>query len=189
LNRNPAIESKAFGFLFISIAIAVLIGTIFNEFLSIHHVPIYYQLISWVMIFALILGITFTKMKNLFQSIRNRMKNSIKWPLQAKIINGLSWAGPFLAIPVFHSLTQYLILLGIGAGNISTYLLIRKYSKYDNKEQFVVGIIALSMISVLFFVDVILESIVVQHHVLALSRIFVAISYGVGGVYALIEKS
>ena len=117
------------------------------------------------------------------------MKNSIKWPLQAKIINGLSWAGPFLMIPIFHSLTQYLILLGIGAGNISTYLLIRKYSKYDNKEQFVVGIIALSMISVLFFVDVILESIVVQHHVLALSRIFVAISYGVGGVYALIEKS
>lgn len=188
MHRNPRIESRAFGFFFISIAIAVLIGTIINEFLSIHHIPIYYQLISWVMIFALILGITFTKMKNLFHSIRSRMKNSIKWPLHAKIVNGLSWAGPFLAIPVFHSFSQYLILLGIGTGNISTYLLIRSYSKYDNKEQFVVGIIALSMIAVLFFVDVILNSIVVQQHVLVLSRLFVALSYGVGGIYALIER-
>ena len=188
MHRNPRIESRAFGFFFISIAIAVLIGTILNEFLSIHHIPIYYQLISWVMIFALILGITFTKMKNLFHSIRSRMKSSIKWPLQAKIVNGLSWAGPFLAIPVFHSFSQYLILLGIGTGNISTYLLIRSYSKYDNKEQFVVGMIALCMIAVLFFIDVILNSILVQQHVLALSRIFVALSYGVGGIYALIER-
>ena len=116
------------------------------------------------------------------------MKNSIKWPLHAKIVNGLSWAGPFLAIPVFHSFSQYLILLGIGSGNISTYLLIKSYSGYDNKEQFVVGIIALSMIAVLFFVDVTLNSIVVQQHVLTLSRLFVAISYGVGGIYALIER-
>jgi hypothetical protein len=106
LHRNPRIESRAFGFFFISIAIAVLIGTIINEFLTIHHIPIYYQLISWVMIFALILGITFTKMKNLFHSIRSRMKNSIKWPLHAKIVNGLSWAGPFwpyLYFIHFHS--------------------------------------------------------------------------------------
>ena len=188
MHRNPGIESRAFGFFFISIAIAVLIGTIVNEFLSIHHIPIYYQLISWVLIFSLILGITFTKMRSLFPSIRNRMKKSLKWPLQAKIINGLSWAGPFLAIPVFHSLTQYLILLGIGAGNISTYLLIKSYSGYNNKEQLVVGIISISMIAVLFFVDVIMNSIIVQHHVLTLSRLFVAISYGVGGIYALIEK-
>jgi hypothetical protein len=44
------------------------------------------------------------------------------------------------------------------------------------------------MIAVLFFVDVILNSILVQQHVLALSRIFVALSYGVGGIYALIER-
>ncbi|MDW0152213.1 MAG: hypothetical protein QOK85_05835, partial [Nitrososphaeraceae archaeon] len=85
---NLGIESRAFGFLFISIAIAVLTGTIINEFLSTHGVPIYYQLLSWILVFALILGITFTKMNNLFQSIRNRMKNSLKWPLHAKIING-----------------------------------------------------------------------------------------------------
>jgi hypothetical protein len=188
LHPNPRIESRAFGFLFISIAIAVLTGTIINEFLLKYHIPIYYQLLSWAMIFTLILGITFTKMKNLFHSIRNRMKNSIKWPLHAKIINGLSWAGPFVAIPVFHSFSQYLILLGIGTGNISTYLLIKSYSNYDNKEQFVVGIIALFMIPVLFLFDVSLNSILVHQHVLVISRLFVAISYGVGGIYALIER-
>ena len=185
---NLGIESRAFGFLFISIAIAVLTGTIINEFLSTHGVPIYYQLLSWILVFALILGITFTKMNNLFQSIRNRMKNSIKWPLHAKMINGLSWAGPFLAIPIFHPFSQYLILLGIGTGNISTFLLIKYYSNYKNKEQFIVGIIAIIMIPVLFLVDVLLTSVLVHQHILALSRIFVAISYGVGGIYALNER-
>ena len=188
MHKNVGIESRVSGFLFLAIAIAVLTGTVISEILSTYKIPIYYQLLSWLLIFALILGITFMKMKNMFHTIRNRMKNSIKWPLWAKTINGLSWAGPFLMIPAFHTFSQYLILLGIGFGNISTYLLIRSYSKYDNKEQFVVGIIAVLMIPVLFSVDMFTHSNLVHHHILALSRIFVAISYGVGGIYALIER-
>jgi len=188
LPGNVGIESRAFGFLFISIAIAVLSGTIINEFLASHNIPIYYQLLSWILVFIIVLGIAFTKMKNLFRSIRNRMKNSIRWPLHVKIINGLSWAGPFLAIPIFHPIAHYLILLGIGAGNISTYFLIKRYSKYDNKEQFIVGILAIIMIPVLFLIEVLLVPVIVHQHVLTLSRIFVAISYGIGGIYALNEK-
>jgi formate-dependent nitrite reductase membrane component NrfD len=188
LPGNVGIESRAFGFLFISIAIAVLSGTIINEFLASHHIPLYYQLLSWILVFIFVLGIAFTKMKNLFRSIRNRMKNSTRWPLHIKIINGLSWAGPFLAIPIFHPIAHYLILLGIGAGNISTYFLIKRYSKYDNKEQFIVGILAIIMIPVLFLIDVLLAPVIVHQHVLTLSRIFVAISYGIGGIYALNEK-
>lgn len=185
---NVGIESRAFGFLFISIATAVLSGTIINEFLAAHSIPIYYQLLSWIFVFVFVLGITFTKMKNLFRSIRNRMKNSIRWPFHVKIINGLSWAGPFLAIPIFHPIAHYLILLGIGAGNISTYLLIKRYSNYNNREQFIVGILALIMIPVLFLIDVLLAPLIVHQHVLMLSRIFVAFSYGIGGIYALNEK-
>ena len=185
---SVGIESRAFGFLFISIAIAVLSGTVINEFLIAHHIPIYYQLLSWILVFVFVLGITFTKMKNLFRSIRNRMKNSIGWPLHVKIINGLSWAGPFLFIPIFHPITHYLILLGIGAGNISTYFLTEHYSNYNNKEQFIVGILAIIMIPVLFLVDALLAPVIVHQHVLTLSRIFVAISYGIGGIYALNGK-
>jgi len=188
LHKNVGIESRVSGFLFLAIAIAVLTGTVISEILSTYKIPIYYQLLSWLLVFALILGITFMKMKNVFHTMRNRMKNSIKWPLWAKTINGLSWAGPFLMIPAFHTFSQYLILLGIGLGNISTYLLIKSYSKYDNKEQFVVGIIAVLMIPVLFLVDMFTHTNLVHHHILALSRILVAISYGVGGIYALIER-
>jgi hypothetical protein len=116
------------------------------------------------------------------------MKNSIKWPLHAKIVNGLSWAGPFLAIPIFYPFSQYLILLGIGTGNISTYLFIKYYSNYKNKAQFIVGIIAIIMIPVLYLIDVLFSSVLIHQHVLVLSRIFVAISYGVGGIYALNER-
>lgn len=185
---NVGIESRAFGFLFISIALAVLAGSIINEFLATHHVSVYYQILSWILIFAFVLGITFTKIKDLLHSIRNRMKNSIRWSLNAKIINGLSWAGPFLAIPIFQPFAHYLILLGIGTGNISTYFLINYYSNYKNREQFIVGILAIGMIPVLFLVDVLLAPVLVHQHILTLSRIFVAISYGVGGVYALNER-
>lgn len=188
LHPNTRVESRVLGFLFISIAIAVLIGTIIGEFLSNFDIPLYYHLLSWAFIFTLILGIAFTKMKNMLHSIRNRMKNSIKWPLYAKIINGISWAGPFLAIAAFHSYAQYLILLGIGIGNISTYLLIKSYSNYDNKEQLVVGMIAVLTIPILFSVDMVMNSTLVHQHILALSRIFVAISYGTGGIYALIDR-
>lgn len=183
---NVEIESRAFGFLFISIALAVLTGTIINEFLATHHIPIYYQLLAWILVFVFVLGITFTKKKNLFRSIRNRMKNSIRWPLHAKIINGLGWAGPFLAIPIFHPFAHYLILLGIGTGNISTYFLIKYNNDYKNKEQFIVGILAITMIPILFLVDVLLSTVLVHQHVL--SRLFVAVSYGVGGIYALNER-
>jgi hypothetical protein len=104
------------------------------------------------------------------------------------MINGLSWAGPFLAIPIFNPFSHYLILLGIGTGNISTYLLIKYYNNYKNKEQFIVGIIAITMIPVLYLVDLLLTSVLFHQHVFALSRIFVAISYGVGGIYALNER-
>lgn len=116
------------------------------------------------------------------------MKNSVRWPLHAKIVNGLSWAGPFLAIPIFHPFAHYLILLGIGTGNISTYFLIKYHNDYKNKEQFIVGILAITMIPVLFLVDVLLAPVLVHQHVLTLSRLFVAVSYGVGGIYALNER-
>jgi hypothetical protein len=66
--------------------------------------------------------------------------------------------------------------------------LIKYYSNYKNKEQFIVGILAIGMIPILFLVDVLIAPVLIHQHVLTLSRIFVAISYGVGGVYALNER-
>ena len=81
------------------------------------------------------------------------MKTSLSWPMSAKLLNGLCWAGPFALIPVFQSMYPYLALLGIGAGNICTYDLLRKYSHVSNKEQLLVGIVSISFIPLALVVN------------------------------------
>lgn len=115
------------------------------------------------------------------------MKKSLTWPLYIKIINGLCWATPFFIISIFHDLYPYLILLAIGMGNISTYLFIKKYSKGDSKEQLIVGLIAISGI----FISIILDNTIFSTDyeiALLVSRLLIAASYGMGGVYALVAK-
>jgi len=108
---NPN-QKRAFGFLFIAIAIAIFGATLFGE-LSFYSGSLNYYSIVWIISFATIMGIAVYKLRHVLVYIRNRMKTSVKWPTYAKIINGLCWAGPFLLIPVFHSLYPYLILIGI----------------------------------------------------------------------------
>ncbi len=127
------------------------------------------------------------KLRHVLVYIRNRMKTSVKWPTYAKIINGLCWAGPFLLISVFHSLYPYLILIGIGIGNISTYLLLRIYSKNDNKEQLLVGFLSMCMVpTLLLFSTTIFSNR--PDIVLILSRLLIGVSYGLGGIYAIFTK-
>lgn len=117
--------------------------------------------------------------------IRQRMKNSVKWSPYVSAINGICWAGPFVVIGVFPSLLQYLILLGIGLGNLSTYLIMKKFSNQDNKEQMIVGCIALVSIPIAVFIDT--RLVTLQDVAVMLSRILIAISYAAGGIYAKIS--
>ena len=188
MSGDPAIQIKrSFGFLFIAIAIAIIFAAVLSHFLSMDKVPYYYYPPLWLGSFGTSLGITLYKRRKVLASVRTRMKKSLGWPLHIKIINGLSWAGPFAAIPVFHQLYPYLILLGIGLGNLSTYFLMKTYSGYINKEQYIVGLIAICSIPVSIILD---NTIFSASYELALlfSRLLIAISYGVGGVYALIAK-
>ena len=75
-----------------------------------------------------------------------------------------------------------MILLGIGLGNLSTYLIMKKFSNQDNKEQMVVGWIALASIPAAIVIDTTL--VTMQDIAVLLSRIMIAISYGAGGLYA-----
>lgn len=112
------------------------------------------------------------------------MKNSISWPTSVKAINGLCWAGPFAFIGAFPHYYQYLILLGIGLGNLSTYILMKKYSRLDNKEQLIVSVIALGGIPAALAIDN--SSLVASQDVaVMLSRFLIAAAYAAGGIYAL----
>jgi hypothetical protein len=85
-------------------------------------------------------------------------------------------------------LYQFLILLGIGLGNISTYLLMRKYNKVDNREQMIVGLISLFAIPFAIGIDWIMFS-TRQDIAIMTSRILISVAYGAGGIYAITSKS
>lgn len=179
---------RIFGFLFICVAAAVTIASVASEIVFLNHLPVYLYGIVWFGTFGMIFGFYFMRFKQKIPLIRNRMKNSLSWSLHVKIINGSCWALPFILIGVFPQYFQYLILLGIGLGNFSTYIFMRVFSHQNNKEQLLVGVISLLIIPIAIEID---TSLFVSHQDIAvlLSRILIAISYAVGGTYALVSKS
>ena len=187
MQQNPLEIRRAFGLLFVGVSIAVGVASILSEISYVNKFPIYLYVIIWFGSFGITFGIILGKFRNIIPSIRGRMKNSVKWPRNVKTINGLCWAAPFMAIGAFPSLYQYLILLGIGLGNFSTYVFMKKYSGLDNREQIIVGIISLAAIPLAVIID---TSLFVTSQTIAViaSRIFIAIAYGAGGIYALVTK-
>ncbi|MDH3312542.1 MAG: hypothetical protein OEM28_05255 [Nitrosopumilus sp.] len=178
---------RAFGIFFINIAILVSSGSIVSEIAFRNDVPLFFYVIIWLIISGLIFGLQFRKFKLVFSSIRQRMKNSTKWPISIKTINGICWALPFALIAFFPEFSQYLILLGIGLGNISTFVFMKKFSGLNNKEQLLVGIVSLALILPAFEIDssFFLET---QDIAILLSRLFIAVLYAIGGIYALYQK-
>lgn len=207
-NSNSAgQENKLFGTFFIAIAIAVAVASIFSEMILLNKLPSYYNAIIWIGSFILtFIFLLYKKRAILWSSLQSRMKNSIKWPVRAKVINGICWAGPFAAIPLLPSLFPYLILAGIGFGNISTYLLLKKYGDVNNsnsnsksnnndnnnsragREQIVVGLISLTAIPIVFEVHTGMLT-VREDMAILLSRILISFAYAVGGIYAMMTEN
>jgi hypothetical protein len=183
--QDQAAETRrAFGFLFICVSVAVGAGSVLSEIAYLNDLPLYYYAIIWLGSFGAVFGAGAGKFRKAAPAIRGRMKTSAKWSTGAKALNGVCWAGPFVAIAAFPSLYQYLILLGIGLGNLSTWLLIKKYSRADNREQLIVAVISLAAIPAAIAID---SSIFAAQQDIAvmLSRILIAGAYAAGGAYAL----
>ena len=178
---------RAFGFLFVAVSIAVGAGAVLAETVSAFKLPIYYQAAAWLASFGTTFGISANTFRKILPAIRDRMKNSVAWPTTAKALNGVCWAGPFAAIGLFPQAYHFLLLLGIGLGNLSTYLLMKEYSGLDNREQAIVGIISLLAIPIAFELD---RTFALSNHDVSvmLSRVLIAIAYALGGLYALIVK-
>ena len=188
MNYSSLQIRHAFGVFFINIAIAISGGSILSEIVYRNNAPSYYYLIIWIVVFGIVFGSQSKKFKTIFPSIRQRMKNSTKWPLPIKAINGICWAFPFALIAYFPEFLQYLLLLGIGLGNVSTFIFMKKFSHSSNIEQMLVGIISLILIPFAIVID---SSIFTETQDVAvlLSRLFIAVSYAVGGVYAICQKA
>jgi membrane protease YdiL (CAAX protease family) len=179
---------RIFGILFICVAIAVTIASVTNEILFLNNFPNYLYVIAWIVSFGIIFGFYFSYFKEKIPFIKNRMKNSLSWSLHIKIINGCCWAAPFVLIGIFPQYFQYLILLGIGLGNFSTYIFMKIFSNQNNKEQLLIGLTALLAIPIALEID---TSIFVSNQDISvlLSRILISISYAIGGIFALYSKT
>jgi hypothetical protein len=178
---------RGFGFLFICVAISVTLGAVLSEIAYGMAQPPFMYAAIWVASFGAVFAGGFRKIRKIAPSIRARMKGSITWPHRSKLVNGICWAGPFVAIAAFPSLYQYLILLGIGLGNLSTYVLIKKYKGGDNREQLVVASVSLAAIPIALLIDNTLLAARQDIAVMA-SRIMIAASYGAGGLFGLSGK-
>lgn len=186
--ENSALYTRrAFGVLFVAVSAAVGAGSVISEIAYINNSPLYYYAVIWIGSFGAAFAAAGPRFRKAMPAIRGRMKNSIKWSPAAKAVNGLCWAAPFASIAAFPALYQYLILLGIGLGNLSTYVLMKKYSGLDNREQLIVGAISLVALPVAVIID---SSLFVTHQDIAVmvSRILIAISYAAGGAFALLAR-
>lgn len=186
MQKSPLEVRRAFGVLFIGVAIAVGSASVLSEISFEHKEPIFYYAIIWFGSFAITFGVIIGKFKTMLFSIRGRMKNSVSWPPAVKAVNGLCWAAPFAAIGIVPPFYQYLILFGIGLGNTSTFLFMKKYSNLVNLEQIIVGVISLAAIPLAAVIDTAYVSN--QTMAVIISRMMIAIAYGAGGVYALLAK-
>ena len=177
----------AFGIFFINIAISITFGSVLSEIAYRNNLSLYVYGLIWLIVFGLVFGIQFRKFRVIFLLIRQRMKNSAKWPLPVKAINGICWALPFALIAFFPESSQYLLLLGIGFGNLSTFIFMKKFSKLYNKEQLIVGVVSLALVLPAFVID---SSIFpeTQDVAIMISRLFIAFSYAIGGIYAIYSK-
>lgn len=171
-------------------SIAVVIASFLSEitYFITSLLPLYYYVIIWLASFGAVFGASYRPLRKALPAILNRMKTSTRWPTAAKILNGICWAGPFAAIAAFPSLYQYLILAGIGIGNLSTYLMIKKYSNTDNPEQLIVALVSLAAVPAAVMIDSMIFA-TRQDIAVMLSRIFIGFAYAAGGAFALLRKA
>ncbi|MGI0023956.1 MAG: hypothetical protein ACREA4_02285 [Nitrososphaera sp.] len=179
---------RAFGLLFICVSVAVASASVASEIAYLNDSPLYLHAAIWLGSFGAVFGAASRSFRKAAPAIAARMKGSAKWSGGSKSLNGVCWAGPFVAIAAFPFIYQYLILLGIGLGNLSTYLLIRKHSGNDNREQLIVAAISLAAIPIAFAID---STLFVNHQDVAvmLSRILIAVAYAAGGAFALVGNT
>jgi hypothetical protein len=103
------------------------------------------------------------------------------------LINGLCWAAPFGLGALIPSIHEYLILAGIGLGNLSTFIIFMVKNKLKNLDQFIVGLISIMSIGIIVLLYN--ENIIDKSFGDFLAKILISVAYGIGGIYSSMIKS
>ena len=175
------------GILFIFISLAVFSATIISYIIDLKVDYFFIHILVWILCFFIYFLIFKSKIIQSLHIIRNKIRKSTGWSPMMKLINGLCWAAPFGLGALIPSIHEYLILAGIGLGNLSTFIIFMVNDKIKNTDQFIVGlisIISIGIIILLYNYDIIAK---VSGDFLA--RILISVAYGIGGIYSLTMKT
>ncbi|GIU71850.1 MAG: hypothetical protein KatS3mg003_2388 [Candidatus Nitrosocaldaceae archaeon] len=170
-------REKAIGVLFISIAIGIFIPSILSIFIE------GITVIIWLISITISILLAFILFKDLKYTLKHIFSNSSKWSNKMKIVNGIAWALPFLLATIYPTFYPYLILLGIGLGNLTTYIMIRSMNGFTTRGQALVGITSLS------FLPLIAIIYNLGFDASYIMRLLVAVAYGIGGMVNLAFNS
>jgi hypothetical protein len=172
--------------IFLYISLSVFTATIISYFTPKSLDLVYIYLLIWLGCFSFFFFVFKSKIIKSFYTIRNKIKKSTNWSISMKIINGICWALPFSLGIIIPSMHEYLILAGIGLGNISTFTIFLFSNKIKNKDQLIVGLISIISIGMIFFLYN--GKVIEKSDGEFLARIFISIAYGIGGIYSVVIK-
>ena len=172
--------------IFLYISLSVFTATIISYFTPQSLNLVYIYLLIWLGCFSFFFFVFKSKIIKSFYTIRNKIKKSTNWSISLKIINGICWALPFSLGIIIPSMHEYLILAGIGLGNISTFTIFLLSNKIKNKDQLIVGLISIISIGIIFFLYN--GKVIEKSDGEFLARIFISIAYGIGGIYSFVIK-
>ncbi|HEU5460696.1 MAG TPA: hypothetical protein VFU79_00340 [Nitrososphaeraceae archaeon] len=175
------------GILFIFISLSVFSATLVSFIIDLTVDLFFIDIIVWIVCFFIYFIIFKSKIIHSLQIIRNRIRKSTGWSPGIKLINGLCWAAPFGLGAIIPSYHEYLILTGIGLGNLSTFIIFMINNKIKNMEQFIVGLISLMSIGIIILLYN--DNIITKSSGDFLARILISVAYGIGGIYSSIVKA
>ena len=181
------IDKSDNGILFIFISLSVFSATIVSYLIELKVDLFFIHIIVWIVCFFVYFIIFKSKIIHSLHIIRNRVRKSTGWSPIIKLINGLCWAAPFGLGAIIPSYHEYLILAGIGLGNLSTFIIFMVNNKIKNMDQFIVGLI--SIISIGIIILLYNDNIIAKSSGDFLARILISVAYGIGGIYSSTVKT
>ena len=178
--------TKVFSYLFLFISVWIGLATILSHLVLTYGLSYSFYYLIWIFTFIFSLMIFIKPILSERKSLKDRFSKSVSWPHFVKLINGLTWALPFVFIPFFHKDYPFLLLTGLSSGNISTFIFLKRYSQINNIEQIITGSILLSSligILILYYgYSLDYESL------LYITRILISLSYGIGGIIGYLRN-
>jgi hypothetical protein len=178
--------TRVFSFIFFFISVWFGLSSILSYIVFVHNFNYFYYYIIWIGCFVFSLLLFLKPIVSMRQVFRGRVSTSISWPFLIKLINGLTWALPFLLIPFFPKYYPFLLLTGLSLGNISTFIFLKKYSKIFSIEQLITGALLLSS---LLIVTIYYNFTDHYEIILFFTRVMISVSYGIGGLVGYFKNT